>query len=375
MTKTLKDMMEARAGAAPGPQLDIDAMVRAGRRRVWRHRALGGAATGAVLAAALLVASSLHLVSDEPGISGSGAFGVRKAVTYTEDSTVHYGDQEITVPHEIRSFVQTDDGFVFTDGDATIYFTNGHETAAIGHGGGYTTLHVDDSGSYVAWIEFDEGELPELVVYDTSRGAEILRTSDGNGDGPGYLSDYDMPSVGPIDGDTLYSRNAKGVVAIDIASGESTVVIGPDEDAFLEDATGGWIAHTRNGDLTVSPTSGGTEIRLPNLEYGDLSPSGTAVSAYTDSRRPGRDDHLRVFDVATTTDVTPDWGDDYEYVGMVSWIDDATLVVYGAPGNRPVDLLRCSIRSGDCVVAVPSAGYYRGPGDFRLPSGGDPEGS
>jgi WD40 repeat protein len=371
MNTTLKDMMASRADAAPEPHIDIEAVVRSGQRRVRRHRALGGVAAGAAVVVAAVVASALHLNSDEPRFAGSGGFEVRE-VTYAENSTIHYGEQAIDVPHEVRSFTQTEDGFVSVDADDTIYFTDGHDTEAIGHAGAYTLLRTDDSGSYVAWVEIDDGELPEVVVYDTSIGAEILRTSDGNGDGPGYLSDYDEPSIDAIDGDTVYVRNAEGVVAIDITSHESSVLIEPDDDALLGDVANGSVALSLSlsgGGITVSPAADGANIRFPKLDGGELSPDGTVLAAYAGDGR------LRMVNVATKSDVTPELGD-YERVSVVQWIDDSTLTAYATPGrDGPADLLRCSLSSGTCIVAVPSVPDLWGVGDFRIPAGGDPEGS
>jgi hypothetical protein len=378
MTETLRDMMCERADRAPALRIDIDDVIRTGRNRVWRRRAVGGLAAGAALVAAVLVAPSLHLTFDDPGVAGNGAFEVRK-VTYAEGSTIHYGDEAIDVPYEVRSFVQTDDGFVFADADDTIYFTNGDDTEAIGHGGGFTYLHADDSGSYVAWVEVDDGELPEIVVYDTSVDAEVFRSSDGNGEGPGYLSDYSKASVDALDGNTVYARNADGIVAIDIASETATTIIKPGTDSFLEDHTfledvaDGWFARSNGNGVLVSFGSDGAVQRFPDDVGGDLSPNGRLLAAYSDRQATGQGLRLDVLDVASGSDVSPAFGS-YNTVGLAQWIDNETVVVYRSPGGVDVDgdLLRCSISSGDCTMAARSVGSFN---DIRLPWGYDTEGS
>jgi hypothetical protein len=377
MTETLRDMMTERADLAPEPRIDIGDVVRTGRRRVWRHRAVASTAACAVLTATALVAPSLPFGAEETGVTGSGAFEVRK-VTYAVGSTIHYGDQAIDVPHEVRSFVQTDDGFVFADADDTIYFTNGDDTEAIGHAGAFTYLQADDNGSYVAWVEVDEGELPEVVVYDTGAGAEVFRSSDGNGEAPGYLSDYNKASVDALDGDMVYVRNADGIVAVDVASGTVSSVIKPGPDTFLEDAAfledvaDGWLARSHGNGVLVSFGPDGDMRRFPDDVGGDLSPSGRLLAAYS-GPPTSQDLRLHVLDVASGTDVSPAWGD-YDTVAIAQWIDDDTVVVYGSPGGESVtgDLLRCSISSGDCTTAARSVGSFR---DIRLPWGFDTEGS
>jgi hypothetical protein len=355
MTETLRDMMTERVERAPEPRIDIDQVVRSGRHRVWRHRALGGAAACAVIAAAVLVAPALHQTSDDPGISGTGAFEVRK-VTYAQGSTIHYGDRTISVPHEVRSFVQTDDGFVFAGADDTIYFTNGDDTEAIGHAGAFTRLAADDSGSYVAWVEIDKGETPETVVYDTGTGAEVLRTSEGNGPGRGYYSDYDEPSTDALDGETVYVHNAEGFVTVDIPTGRTSVLFSPDDPRTLDDAAGGMIGLVDpRGTLAVRSGADGADQTFPGYAYAQLSPSGTRAFTSRVS-----DDKRAILDLPSGDDVTPTWGD-YRYVFLSQWIDDDTLVAYGPKGRGLDDVLRCSIASGNCVVAVPSVRDARYP--------------
>ena len=150
------------------------------------------------------------------------------------------------------------------------------------------------------------------------------------------------------------------------------MLIEPDDDALLGDVADGSVALSLSlsgGRITVSPATDRVDIRFPNLEGGELSPDGTVLAAYAGDGR------LRMVDVATKSDVTPDLGD-YESVGVAQWIDDSTIVAYATPGqDGPADLLRCSLASGTCVVAVPSVPDLWGAGDFRIPSAGDPEGS
>jgi hypothetical protein len=375
MTEKLRDVLQEEAGAARVPPTDLGPVVAAGTRAVRRRRLAGSGAVAAGVALSVMLAptvvDSVVERDDEPGIAGSGGFEARK-VTYAQGSTIHYGDETIGVPHEVRSFVQTDDGFVFADEGDTVYFTNGHDTEAIGHAGAFTHLAADDSGSYVAWVEIDDGELPETVAYDTSTGTEVLRTSEGNGPGPGYYSDYHKPAIDAVDGETVYVHNAEGAVAVDISTAESTVIV-PRRVGLL-DVAGGRISRDSDFGLgvVVSAESGGEERRFPGYEDADLSPSGTRV--VTSEVQPTQPDELptRVFDTTTGKDLSPAWGN-YEWVWTSQWIDDDTFAAYGSSGrHRAADLLRCSISRGECTVAMASVGSIT---DIRLPWGYDTEGS
>lgn len=367
MTETLKDMMAVRADASPGPDIDIQAVMRDGQRRMWRRRAVGGTTVCAAVAAVALVAPAVMSGSgDGTGIAGSGGFETRK-VTYAAGSTIHYGNQEIEVPHEVRSFVQTDDGFVFADADDTVYFTNGQDTEAIGHAGVFTQLFSDDSGSYVAWVEIDDGERPETVVYDTRAGAEVLRTDEGNGPGPGYLQDYDTPRIEGLDAETVYVRNSDGVVAIELSTGGASIVIPPESDDMLSDVAKRQLARSDPAFGTVVNIDPDANApRFPDLTYGDLSPS--AVHMVAGSTKTGR---LRVVEVDSGRDVTPtlpsgDW------TSMPFWVDDDSFIAYsGKLGRDGV------VRSTTCSIASDSCSKPTRVADSRIlfPIGYDPYGS
>jgi hypothetical protein len=354
MTDTLRDMMAARADAAPGPQIDVDGVIRVGRRRVWRNRAAGGTAACAALVAVALVVPTLSFGGDdEPGIAGSGGFEARK-VTYAQGSTIHYGDAMIDVPTDVRTFVQTDDGFVFTDAHDRVYFTNGDETTEIGHAGGPVwagDLRADHSGSYVAWVEIDDGERPETIVYDTSAGREVLRTDEGNGPGPGYYGNDDKPLVLALDGELLFVQDSKGQVAIDIPTGRSTTLFGPKDDRYFIDAANGRIALSDvDGVLAIRTGIDGEEQRFPRYQAAQLSPSGTRVWT---SRASSDIGYVEILDVSSRTLATLARGDDV-FVNLSQWVDDDTVVVHRYGVRGPIDLLRCSVSSGDCEVAVAS---------------------
>ncbi|MEJ7691118.1 MAG: hypothetical protein WKF76_12185 [Nocardioidaceae bacterium] len=121
MSGLLKDVMNKRAEAAERPHLDLDAIVATGEKRIRRHRVAAAVATTAAVAtiavaAATVVDTDQRSTPDGIQPATSPAKFEQRTTTYSAGSVIHHGDQQIDVaPHSITSFVQTDDGFVFTD--------------------------------------------------------------------------------------------------------------------------------------------------------------------------------------------------------------------------------------------------------------------
>jgi hypothetical protein len=357
MTTSLRRLLEQEAQRTTRSPAPLDDVMSGGASLVRRRRFAGIGVVAAVAALASVVVPGVVDRDDEPGIAGSGGFEARKA-TYAQGSTIHYGDKTIDVRHEVRALVQTDDGFVFLDPSETVYFTNGEVTAEIGHGGGMTKLAADDSGSYVAWVEVDEGEAPEIVVFDTNSGTEELRMVAGDGAYPGHGDDYDKPTVEALDSGNVYVANADGVAAVNIRTGESTTIFGPGDKRLFNDAANGRIAFADAVFATVVHVGlDGEEQRFPNHTGALLSPSGTRMVTdevvRNDEGFTVPDDQREIVDVASREDVTPEWGS-YTHVRPSQWVDDDTLIAYAFDEIGPADVLRCSVQRGECgVVATP----------------------
>lgn len=136
MSTSLKELMAERANAATPPQLDVDAITKAGDARVRGRRIMDGDGSAAAVLALSFGGSTLLDVRSDPGPQqlrpATPAFADR-LVTYAVGSTIFYGDERFDVaPYRVSKFVQTDDGFVFTDKAGDILFTDGQETTKIG---------------------------------------------------------------------------------------------------------------------------------------------------------------------------------------------------------------------------------------------------
>lgn len=378
MTRTLNDVMRERADAQTTPHFDTEAIVSAGTRRVRRTRAAVGSLA---VAAVTLTAVGLPQLLDGAGRAGADghvAGQVREAVgaftqhrpTYAVDDVIYYGKTRIDVAEKIGSFVQTDDGFVYATDDGAVHLADGDTTEEIGHtsrDGLY--LKADDTGSLVAWVEFTKGEAPALVVFDTAKRQEALRTDEGTKPGMTAFRDTDSVYVYAVDDGKVYWRNARGLVATDVAN-SSSEVLEPDATPFdIADVANGHFAHQ-----VVEPEGADTRIRVstdlddpaPPLtsgyDNGFLSPSARYISV-EDS------DQTAVYDTTSRADVTPST-DGYAFVAAYGWLDDGTVTMIGIEklggGESPIDLLRCTVPSGDCEVVERTITTYEESGPIRL---------
>jgi hypothetical protein len=349
--------MNERADAAGYPHLDLDAIIADGERRVRRRRVAAGAGTVAVAAAVVAAVAFGPAVLDLRGDGGphpvsppTGQFKQDRP-TYAVGSVIHYGADALDVaPYQVRTFAQTDDGFVLTGVDGEVVFADGITVTQIGT----TTddaahLAVDDAGSYVGWVDGSAGGAPEFVVYDTAAGEEVVRTAEGSLASPAAQQNpRKLSAMIAIDGGLAYWHDGSGVQAYDIASGTSTTVEDGADVTWLDDVESGVLARSSFDDqaVTVSPDP---TAQAPNFQgsRGYLTPDASLVATV------GGDQTL-VFDVATGDDVTPPHPQ-YPYVVFDQWLDDDTVTLLGiahptAP-SPSFDLLTCSIGQQSCEVA------------------------
>ena len=365
MTGLLKSVMHERVDAVDTPHLDVDAMISNGNRRVRRTRVAGavtGVAAVAVLAAVVPFAAGQWSTADAPaGPAGAPAFAEREP-SYAAGSAIHHGDQviQVGVGIQVQSYVQTDDGFVFTTQDGDVAFTDGESTEHLGttsKKGFY--LKADDQGSLAAWVEFPQGEAPRFVVYDTAERARVVETSEGNRPGMTSFRDTDAAYIYAVDDGNVYWRSGDGAVRYDVGTGASEV-LDPNANPFdIEDVANDQIAHNvetndpaaySNILLAVSRDLSTPAEPLPKATHGVLSPSATYVA--TDAS-----DEMAVYDVATRQDVSPST-DGYAFVAAYGWLDDSTVMMVGletSDQSQPIDLLRCTVPAGKCTVAVDDA--------------------
>jgi hypothetical protein len=349
----MKELLNEEVQNLPNDPVPVNAVIKDGRRRLWRYRSLRG--IGAFAAVALAAALAVYIVPGGSGSdpAGSGGFEQRMA-TYAGGSAIHYGEREIDIsPHQVWSFVQTDDGFVFTTENGDVYLANGETVDRIGDGAADSLLVAGDTGSYVAWV--DDGA--ELVVYDTGARREVTRTSADDKPSDGVYFDDDPPHVVALDGDTAYWRTGDGVVAWDVSTQSSEVLVAHENQFFVHDVVDGRIAQIwtpgaeRPRDLVVSADPNATNPRFPMEENSNLSPSARYLAA-----GDRFDTDNGIFELTSRDDVTPAVRG-YASVMFAQWIDDDHFVARAVSAEgKQVDVLTCSIADGRCVPAATSVG-------------------
>jgi len=370
MSTDLLETMRERAGQTRPTGVDVAAAVRKGdRRRRGRAAGLSGLAIAAVAAVGLVVVPRLDSpASDAP----SAATGPRE-VSWAASSTIHYGDDVLDVsPWVVQAYVQTDDGFVFTDPDGGVHLATASGTEEIGSGvadGRY--LRADDSGPgdsghHVAWID-NSGSIPSLVVYDTQASEVLFKTTERFRPGMGTLRDDDPAFVYAVDGGYVYVRDGQGLSRVNIADG-SFEPLAAGVGAFdVADVSNGLIAHER----PQSPQTFSGDMPMTMLLGRDYSDDGTPIPAESRDLSPDAryvvtdyNDSEQIFDVATGSEVTPSLPG--VFMAVSNWLDEDTAAVVSLDSDGEATLFACDIVTGNCEVRAASPGEL---GTLQLPVG------
>lgn len=384
MNTTLREALAEQINAIDPAHLDVDELVGLGERRLRRRRltAAWGAAAAVVLVIALAVAGA--------ALSGSSDHGSAPTDNRTTD-----GDKENNSPSRTRPLVYsdvrfpghpdsrwghsihvgdrvvktgalshldvTDDGVVYTTGgyreDGRVWFTDGGTPERIGshacaEGHGWPgTVATGASGSLAAWFDCTRTQDPELVVYDTSSGREVVRRQiPGCGCLPGaiigdhvFFNTYDDGFQSYFDMATDRVRKVKPVIPF----GEGLVA-----QSYLDD-----IASQRRS-LVIGDS---WETGTPTLSA-DFDVVGTRLVSSSDGSLTS------VFDTATHRPIRlrlpPGYQAHHDELGNVDfqlfeWLDDDTIALRGS-GQQDGDILTCRLSNGRCELAVPAVpGYDR----------------
>ncbi|MGH3483643.1 MAG: hypothetical protein ACRDPQ_10450 [Nocardioidaceae bacterium] len=358
----MKELLNEEVQNLPSEPVPVNAVIRDGRRRLWRYRAVGGTAAFAALAAVAVVAPLVGGPGNGDDAGPAITHVDRTVATYSRGSTIHYGDREIDVsPHQVLSFVRTDDGFVFVNQDSEVYFADGATVEKVGDGNGWWKLAADDTGSYVGWVEDDGGERSEFVVYDTSTRTDVLRTSEGTVSG---IPGYDGPKAArlwDIDGDIAYVHDAEGATAWNLTDGTSERIASGVGTGWLFGVADGQIAHLQ-GDgshryvvVSDDPAADQSRVRLGWDPLGaELSPTGKHVVTIAWGTA-----QIAVTEMPSQRDVTPDDSGYADAGGLapLQWVGDDVFYAVGTPrGGESADVVRCTISTSECRVVVESVG-------------------
>lgn len=354
MTSLLEETLRERADRLDVPQPDIEAIVRAGDRRVARRRTawLGGAV--AAVAATALVLPTLSddardTGSDRPTSRFAAAFAANDP-TYAVGRTVYVDGRTFHLTEPVRAFVQTDAGVVYADPDGVVRASDGERETELGRltfRRGDRALAAD--GSLAAWVE--AGETPRLAVVDQRTG-EVTRTDLQ----PGSLSpEIDIPArVAAVDDGAVYVQDDRGLSVWREGRFEIVLPGAEGRRMQLDDVQSGVLAwRDDSGSYRVGRRlSDPVTVRAYGI--GTLSPDGSRLAVEVTDGDPG------LFDTGTGRRLPePDTG--YAFQLAYGWVDADTYVAVGIPnvnergtapdGGWTMDLLTCSVPTSSCETA------------------------
>lgn len=362
----IQTLLSERASTIAPPVLDLDAITRAGTRRVRRRRLTAAGGMAVVVTAAVAVPASLLgagvLGSGDPdsGFAGTDA----SVVTWSTGNVIHAGDRAIDVGHKVDLFVEVPDGYVFADPERTVWHWTDGEARRVGELATDHGRQLVADGPHVAWVDDNLYTVLDTTddTYRREGTAEIEPAPEFGG-----------PAVDALDGDHLYVRDARGALRFDLSTRALTVIV-PAEDiapAFrFDDVEGGLVLFSNEVDEPQpdEATYASREVSQPGaplaVSGGNLSPDGRLVMSENSSTQS---DHFTLIEVATGEDLTPAAADAYGFFLGYAWLDNDTYAAFAfkdAEDPRLADLLTCEV-AGACTVTTETP--LRWP--FQLPIG------
>ena len=327
--------------------------------------------SGAGLAALALVAGLLAGCGDGQALDPAAEkrFDTQQ-VAWAHLRTLHYGDEQFTLPRRIRGLAVSDHGFFVEladddtlDGPATWGFFDGDDWLPVG-GDPTGSVVVSADGRYAGWVDQDgplrpAGRIREVVVADVSLGEPVLKDHSGMGGGlgddlgdryeelaPTFLG-FDEGSVHAYwtdaEGHGTRKRGALATGAVEEAEPQEVDGIPEEPVSVVVDAYRG----RRAG---PEPVSGPVA-----LQYGLYSPDqrfAVDISAPFETK---------AFDASTGKRLPVDFPDRAQYFG--GWLPDGAFYVIGTPkriesysltGPDPTRgrIVVCRLPTGTCEVGA-----------------------
>jgi hypothetical protein len=308
--------------------------------------------------------------------------GPARPLTYAEGTTLHFGDQSVTMPSKVVEIDMVDGGAVARTSDGGIWLTDGSVPEQIGSlgtpaalfdptelSGGSPDVAFGTSsgfivsptaGSLVGWFEFAEPRQPELVVYDTASGTETARGAVK----PDLASSAIMADVTEDAAywyiDPVAFDDPAAVGRLDLATGEQTRLTLEQYDAEHPAPAPG----TPQTLLVSHHEGGGAPYEVDDAIHMQLGIDVTRIV-------PRGEMPLEVLDGPThkrfTFDPPPGYDDPDPYPGwLTQWVDDDTVVI-GYRSPKSTDILECHVSTRSCDFAAHTDGVAVLPETGPLP--------
>jgi hypothetical protein len=382
MTGQLRTTLHDRADHLTNWDVDLDAIVRDGDRRVRRRRRLaiaGGIASGiagvlAVVGGVSTLATRDHASRPQP------ADEVTKPLAYAVGSVIHTGSASVDVGVDVESMVQIDQGFVFTDPQRRVYEEKGGEVhlvrtfdEEVTRADAGSPLAVSDDGRVAVWWDGDQ--------FQSYPGYGLDGKSDSFPAAPTWSNDA-PPAVRGVSGGHLYFWNGRQTMIAEIPPLRSTA-FWPDSGLSgpqaVQDAGGDRVL-VRVGDglavvkanlrpldaAALSDWEPGTDLtgvrpQVSGVSTGDLSPDGKYWFSHDN-------DEFAVYDSANGHRQDPAHPG-FDFAAPYQWLDNDTVAVLATKGSSDdpqISLLTCHVSTNDCQVTAPDIGGYD---DIVIPVG------
>lgn len=365
MTGNLHTLLHDQADGVDFATPDVEALVRAGDRRVRRRRTavVAGVAAAAVVAVTLVsqvLPGSRQAVPEPAGPTYPVQVRDEQPI-FTIGSLVVDGDQRVRMERAVDSLVRTQPGWVYRSGTRIYSYVDG-VTVQLSGRASTGALASDQDGVLAAWEE-GNGAAARIAVVDL-RSGEVTRL-DVEVDGIRTDSSSEL-ELHDIDGDVVYWRDDRGGVAHDLATGDQRLL----EESDVMDVENGVVVWS--GARATEVTSPSGTVALEGGDVGVLSPDGAWYAAddvVGFFGRPGfadtRTGRATPFDTGATRD---------DYVEVAGWLDATTVSValIAKADDAPDRLLTCTVPAGTCTTVVTDVAAYsdeRGVGR-TFPGGG-----
>jgi hypothetical protein len=389
MTGQLRTTMQTRADDLGPLDLDLDAIVRGGNRRLRRRRTVlagGVAGTLAVVAGAAALTFGGHSGSRAIQPADSAA----KPLSYAVGSVIHSGDTTIDVGEKVVSFVQTHWGFVFSTSDHRLHQVRDGQVGPIttfdGHPSqlaGSTPLVTGDDGLLTAW--WDGERIQTWPGYRSGDGMVDAFDKTNSFNAASSWPSSDPPRIQAVSDGHLWFWDGQDPWIAEVRPMTSTAGwkdTNPPGSGTVVDAAGERVLVNLGGGMAVTRANlrpldragiatwqpGGDlanlDVQVPDVSSGDLAPDGKHW--FTQDA-----DQFAVFD--STTGERQDVAFKklgFDFAAPYQWLGNDTIAALALPkaatGLQPISLLTCHVSTNDCVVTARDIGDAT---DVALPIG------
>ncbi|MGH3345857.1 MAG: hypothetical protein ACRDO4_02645 [Nocardioides sp.] len=320
MTERLSQLLRDEVAELHPAPPDAAHVLAEGRRLRRRRRVTTGLAAATVVAM-VGAAGGFALAQNDSGGASPATAGSEAPIVFGVGSDIRLDDVVAQVPDTVHSLHYTSDGVLVR--------SNPNDGASDGSGPESLTL-VRHDGTTV-----DLGTVPEGAGPATDPQESVYVLAEARGDGfvavvrdaetGEAVDEVPLPDLPPsywpvpplsLDGDTLYAGFKQSTAAVDLDSGDHTIVDGM--AGGIPDVVAGRTVLQQEGSLVVLDVANGADLLTVHVEgyaWGTLSPDGQFLRVVSEGEMTDggyvEPKSIQVYDVAT--------GEVHEFAGTSGW--------------------------------------------------------